>query len=163
MSKCISMEGEYSDHEPNGEFVCGRCFAFDEDAAVRELTEGRARFADSEARRVELEAVIERVRGWAESAANYLDDQESQDIQAILSTAPSTVLGEHDQAVVERTIDAIDRDLQRKTVYAEPYADWKGDMTKKQRWYGKGYVSGLSQAFTEFRRITDAIRKGEHA
>jgi hypothetical protein len=40
MSTCISREGEYSEHrmpEPSGasaDFVCRRCFAFDENAAM---------------------------------------------------------------------------------------------------------------------------------
>lgn len=38
VSTCISREGEYSDHVPGGEdFVCGRCGAFAEDAAVAEV------------------------------------------------------------------------------------------------------------------------------
>ncbi len=50
MSKCISSEGEYSDHELSEQprFLCARCFAFDEDAAI--------------ARVRELEATVERVR-----------------------------------------------------------------------------------------------------
>jgi hypothetical protein len=39
MSTCISREGEYSEHQLGGdeEFVCTRCFAFDERAAVAEV------------------------------------------------------------------------------------------------------------------------------
>jgi len=50
MSKCISGEGEYSDHElaEQPRFVCARCFVFDEDAAL--------------ARVRELEATVEKVR-----------------------------------------------------------------------------------------------------
>jgi hypothetical protein len=44
MSACISSEGEYSDHEISAEFefVCNRCFSFDEDAAVAEVRRLRA-------------------------------------------------------------------------------------------------------------------------
>lgn len=55
MSKCISSEGEYSDHElaEQPRFMCARCFAFDEDAALAALDEaererdvlGKAAFA----------------------------------------------------------------------------------------------------------------------
>lgn len=37
MSKCISREGEYSEHETDARFACQRCFAFDEDAALAEI------------------------------------------------------------------------------------------------------------------------------
>ena len=40
MSTCISSEGEYSDHVPDKDFCCTRCFALDEPgllARVREL------------------------------------------------------------------------------------------------------------------------------
>lgn len=40
MSTCISMSGEYSDHELTNEaepFLCQRCFAFAEDAATAEV------------------------------------------------------------------------------------------------------------------------------
>jgi len=40
MSKCISSEGEYSEHDranDEPEFVCGRCLVFDEDAAIAEI------------------------------------------------------------------------------------------------------------------------------
>ncbi len=41
MSKCISSEGEYSDHElaEQPRFMCARCFVFDEDAALAALDE----------------------------------------------------------------------------------------------------------------------------
>jgi len=55
MSKCVSREGEYSDHTPDFQLTCQRCFAFDEDralqiiGAVRELvmtTDGEYLAAD---------------------------------------------------------------------------------------------------------------------
>ena len=47
MSKCISREGEYSDHVTGEagtpvEFICERCFAFDEDLATDVVHELRA-------------------------------------------------------------------------------------------------------------------------
>lgn len=44
MSKCISSEGEYSDHElaEQPRFMCARCFAFDEDAALTALKTAEA-------------------------------------------------------------------------------------------------------------------------
>ena len=47
MSTCISREGEYSEHElaEKPEFMCSRCFAFDEDAAVAEVARLRALLA----------------------------------------------------------------------------------------------------------------------
>ena len=44
MSKCISSEGEYSDHElaEQPRFLCARCFAFDEDAALTALKTAEA-------------------------------------------------------------------------------------------------------------------------
>ena len=41
MSRCISSRGEYSDHELDEDFVCSRCFTFDEFAAMAELTKSR--------------------------------------------------------------------------------------------------------------------------
>ena len=44
MSNCISREGEYSDHKPDKDFCCTRCFALDETgllARVRELEDER--------------------------------------------------------------------------------------------------------------------------
>ena len=32
MSHCISSHGEYSDCDPDQDFICKRCFALDEDA-----------------------------------------------------------------------------------------------------------------------------------
>lgn len=50
MSKCISREGEYSDHEPGDErFYCGRCYVFDEDAVLAALTAAESRLARVEA------------------------------------------------------------------------------------------------------------------
>jgi hypothetical protein len=52
MSKCISSEGEYSEHElgtDEPEFVCARCFVFNEDAAVAEIARLRAVLASREA------------------------------------------------------------------------------------------------------------------
>src|SRR5690625_3313198 len=38
MSKCISGQGEYSDHTPGDEeFVCGRCYVVDEEAMQAEI------------------------------------------------------------------------------------------------------------------------------
>lgn len=40
MSRCISLHGEYSDHEftpEQGEFICARCDVLDEDAALAEI------------------------------------------------------------------------------------------------------------------------------
>lgn len=44
MSKCISSEGKYSDHElaEQPRFMCARCFAFDEDAALAALERAEA-------------------------------------------------------------------------------------------------------------------------
>ena len=45
MSKCISRNGEFSDHElgeGTHEFTCSRCWAFDEDAAIATVAELRA-------------------------------------------------------------------------------------------------------------------------
>ena len=51
MSKCISREGEYSEHElaEKPEFVCARCYVFDDDAAVAEVARLRAALASREA------------------------------------------------------------------------------------------------------------------
>lgn len=53
MSKCISMHGEYSEHDlPGtkfGEFDCNLCYAFDEDAAMAEVVRLRAKVARVEA------------------------------------------------------------------------------------------------------------------
>lgn len=50
MSKCISREGEYSDHDlaERPRFMCSRCFAFDEDAAVNALEAAEARIKELE-------------------------------------------------------------------------------------------------------------------
>lgn len=38
MSACISREGEYSNHTRSATpFICGRCYVFDEDAALATL------------------------------------------------------------------------------------------------------------------------------
>src|SRR5690625_3934721 len=43
MSKCISGQGEYSDHTPGDEeFVCGRCYVVDEEAMRAEIERLRA-------------------------------------------------------------------------------------------------------------------------
>lgn len=42
MSTCISKHGEYSEHEPNSDYVCGLCGVLDEDALIKELIEVRA-------------------------------------------------------------------------------------------------------------------------
>ena len=44
MSKCISGQGEYSEHVPDDaeEFVCGRCYVVDEDAMRAEIQRLRA-------------------------------------------------------------------------------------------------------------------------
>lgn len=39
MSKCISVSGEYSEHESDENFGCRLCFAFDEDAALARIRE----------------------------------------------------------------------------------------------------------------------------
>lgn len=51
MSKCISIEGEYSEHElaEQPRFACVRCFAFDEEAALAALDE-----AERESERLRL-------------------------------------------------------------------------------------------------------------
>ena len=42
MSACISSQGEYSDHiHDGGEFVCSRCFVFDEYGALKEIANAR--------------------------------------------------------------------------------------------------------------------------
>jgi len=78
----------------------------DRDDALRALAASRARFADSEARRVELEAVIEKAR-----AVNAAYDREAMgsdevEVLEILESVPSTVLGEHDQEVAARALEA---------------------------------------------------------
>lgn len=57
MSTCISREGEYSDHTPDKDYYCTRCYVLDEPALldrVRELEGGRgsewARNAEKRAR-----------------------------------------------------------------------------------------------------------------
>lgn len=40
MSICVSRHGEYSEHgeyDPDNDYICTRCFTFDEDAALTEL------------------------------------------------------------------------------------------------------------------------------
>lgn len=48
MSKCISMHGEYSEHELDRDFICARCNALDEDALIadRDAALARAERAD---------------------------------------------------------------------------------------------------------------------
>ena len=42
MSACISSQGEYGDHIHDGsEFVCSRCFVFDEHGAIKEIANAR--------------------------------------------------------------------------------------------------------------------------
>lgn len=132
MSKCISINGEYSEHEPsNQEFVCGRCFAFDEDAVVAEVDSLRQKLAErdalieSQARQIaaltgsirdistgwdetleqlaERDAVIDAVDDWF----NGLGDAVCPDgerLARLLDASPSAVLAEHDARVLEDLI-----------------------------------------------------------
>ena len=55
MSNCISREGEYSDHKPDKDFCCTRCFALDETGLL-------ARVRELEAERDAALAALERIR-----------------------------------------------------------------------------------------------------
>jgi len=91
MSKCISINGEYSEHEPsNQEFVCGRCFAFDEDAVMAEVDSLRYQLAGRE-------AVIEWARAFTLAH-----------LSAILSASPSAVLADLKADVWDECLTAIE-------------------------------------------------------
>lgn len=49
MSKCVSLSGEYSEHELQDEgdarFICQRCFAFEEDGALEAIEKAEAELA----------------------------------------------------------------------------------------------------------------------
>ena len=56
MSACISPEGEYGDHAHGGsDFVCSRCFMFDQPGALDALAD--ARRGTAQARKAEREAI----------------------------------------------------------------------------------------------------------
>lgn len=89
MSTCISMHGEYGEHDlPGttfGEFVCNRCHAFDEDVAMAEVVRLRAKVArveeminEWEAAAVLIEAAEPHSAAWfrfaAKGARLALDD-----------------------------------------------------------------------------------------
>lgn len=78
------------------------------DEAVKQLAESRARFGDSEARRVELEAVIAEIRMALAAYPNY---GARYAVERVIAAVPSTVLGEHDQEVAARALEDAAADL----------------------------------------------------
>src|SRR5690625_4104626 len=60
MSACISRHGEYSEHTPDGEYTCQRCYVLDEDALRVELRRLRAALATSRTRptREQIDSVV---------------------------------------------------------------------------------------------------------
>lgn len=104
MSKCISIKGEYSEHEPSyQEFVCGRCFEFDEDAAVAEVESLRQQLA---ARDAVIEQARGSVKGWR-SDLTALAKVRRDAILEILTAAPVSVLAEHDARLLEDVADSV--------------------------------------------------------
>ena len=64
MSACISSQGEYGDHIHDGsEFVCSRCFVFDEYGALKEIANARHDTAQAVAIEREAIAALAEVKG----------------------------------------------------------------------------------------------------
>jgi hypothetical protein len=59
VSACISREGEFGEHVPGDtRFVCGRCFSYDEDGALKALEAAESRARDMEIERNMLRTTL---------------------------------------------------------------------------------------------------------
>lgn len=143
MSKCISSQGEYSDHTPDAKFCCTRCFAFDEDQALAALeasesNEAKAirRAGAAEVRRDESRVAAARLRELnrqvrrQRNAANNRADAAERKVARVESgeytmvrtfdlghvtnmAARATPLGEHESDALDIVMDAEDEAVAR--------------------------------------------------
>lgn len=129
---------------------------------ITSATEAMDKLRESEARRVELEAVIQAVRDLADKAehgatrwADPLPVPEWVDRVRAVLTSPSTVLEEHDQEVAarerRRTAELIEQGGTRP-------GDQYGSLNEGSRsqWFSRGLAEAV-------RRIRVGDQNGEHA
>lgn len=123
------------------------------DEALQALAESRARFADSEARRAELEAVRDRVLKMAAEDDAGAWDAHQELIRQVLAASPFVVLEDRDREVAARAVESVAHDL------AEPRVLWWGTYGPQvQTDEAHGTKVSLDEWFAE--RAT-AIRKGD--
>lgn len=83
MSTCISQHGEYSEHEPNDDWSCNLCGAFDEPGVLDALKKAKAKVARVEARLDEEGPCLDRYLGAA--TCDHPGCVLERDIRAVLA------------------------------------------------------------------------------
>jgi len=147
MSKCISGQGEYSDHTPGDEeFVCGRCYVVDEEAMRAEIERLRAALTADRLSVTETTTVCVHC-GLPLDPEGIADDGSSN--CAASQEGPADDLGNVPHEPAETTTEDI------QTLDARWFERWETEqpLADKYAGYYQGRVSAVAQCREELRRL----------